>query len=234
MISNSTRLKTNPGFFLNFYLTLCLGLFLLSAIVVSGANNCLAETFTWVDESGKLFYGTNPPKNAVGVEVLKTKKLSRYSSEQLLERLGWRASLKRDSVGNENPQSTKKETIENQIAADLEHSPVDIELSKEASLDKKKVKISNCSVIVHNMSKSAAKDISVAFEFSDGTLVPAAGPEKISSGKSAQYNIPESLLPLEIPVKENSSENPLTAQDSKPITAGVMPDVLLYGVTTQS
>ena len=80
--------------------------------------------------------------------------------------------------------------------------------AKEASLEKNKLKvvldevnsriINNCKVEITNSGDIEAEDIAIAFEFRDGTLIPAVGPSSIKPGDTSVYKMAPDLLPLKL------------------------------------
>lgn len=226
----------------------------ISTLLVNGlffsATTSFAQTYSWTDSSGNTVYGTTPPKAATDVKQFKTKNLSRYSSNKVLERLGWRASLKKPKPvadESENFNSALKlpvvgsETSSSTIPAQLEHGAIslgfaDTGLSRDVSSS-----VTKCEVTVSNLGAKLATDVNVAFEFDDGSLIPATGPAQIASGKTETYVVPDGLLPLEIILPEvspkpekNSAKNKdsegidIEAQQNPP---AIMPKVFMHGIT---
>ena len=163
------------------------------------------SSFSWKDSSGRTVYGSKPPKSASSVSSLKTRKLSRYSSDKVLQRSRGsdtgtsvstqkKAAVSRGKPARYNPES------EQFLAASFEKKLSKIDYGENG-------KLTHCEAEVSNNGTQAAKDISVAFEFSDGTLIPAVGPGSLDAGKGGSYTIPDDLLPLEVEPKA-ASENP--------------------------
>ena len=68
---------------------------LIILLILSNLNLCYAQnSYSWIESDGNTVYGTNPPENAREIKNLKTRKLSKYSSKKLLDKISARASLK--------------------------------------------------------------------------------------------------------------------------------------------
>ena len=81
--------------------------------------------------------------------------------------------------------------------------------------------VSEVKVLVKNDSPKDAFEVSVAFSYPKGKLIPAKGPFEIASGGSAEFSIPEELLP--VPIDE------LTEVDGE-----LKPKVILHSLGVQS
>ncbi len=150
-------------------------------------------SYSWVDRRGHIIYGTKPPDGAAEVKKLNTRALSRYSSEKVLTRLGWKAHAKANSGQG------KAETLPIDSApADLQGEGVSVKYNEQHQ-------VIACSVQVKNAGAIPAREISVAFEFADGTLVPGVGPDGIDPDAMFEYKVPDELLPLTIKQKKNES-----------------------------
>lgn len=173
------------------------------------------DSYSWTDKNGRVFYGSTPPANASSVTKLRTKGLSRYSSDRMLKRLGWGESKSEPKTLSKSGSSS--------TAKKMDHVPAPASLSQgdiQLELDNNK-QVLNCRVPIKNSGSKEAKEISVAFEFADGTLVPGVGPDVIAPGSTADYSIPKELAPITLHAKSNG-ENP--AQDVPP------PRVIIHGV----
>jgi hypothetical protein len=210
--------------------------FLLSLLAIAipySAQTCLAQTYSWTDATGKTIYGTKPPKAATEVKKFNTKNLSRYSSKKVLQRLGWRASLKNPENLNsqvkkqsseqafDSALKSENETPSNSTPANLEHGPISLGFAEGGPSHDTSTTIDKCEVTVSNLGSRKASEVNVAFEFEDGTLIPATGPDSIEAGKTEKYFVPDGLLPLEIVLPETDEE----AENS-----AIMPKVFLHGI----
>ncbi len=63
--------------------------------------------------------------------------------------------------------------------------------------------VKSCSVGVTNIGGERATGVAVSFEFEDGTLVPAEGPEEVMPGDTAKFVISADNLPLEVAGKKD-------------------------------
>lgn len=173
---------------------LALGAFLLLLPAKAAAD----DSYSWRDANGRLVYGSTPPPQASSVTKLNTKGISRYSSDRLLKRLGWEKKETKSDV----PERPVKRRPASAQAAQLEAEQPQIALNE-------KKEITGCKVAVRNTGEKAASEISVAFEFADGTLVPGVGPDDIAAGQSGDYQVPEELLPIELHLQNETAEAPL-------------------------
>lgn len=154
-----------------------------------------ADAYSWINDKGKRVYGTKPPKNAESISGLKTRRLSRYSSTTVLQRTQQSTGNKKDA---ESPQQ-ESETLssgssENDwgfIAAELSHDTPRIVRSTQGD-------VTSAKVWVENPHEFATSEVSVAFDFSNGTLIPAIGPSKIPAKSTAEYSVPDELLPIKL------------------------------------
>jgi len=84
-------------------------------------QNVLADAYSWIDNEGNKVFGTKPPANAQNVEAFKTKKLSRYSSDKVLKRLGTReASVEEENSSASRLEEEFKKTADNKITEEVE------------------------------------------------------------------------------------------------------------------
>ena len=178
--------------------------FLALAASTSGFSSAFGESFSWTDSSGRKIYGSKPPKDARNVERLNTKPLSRYSSTKMLARLGTATQ----NALNEKAAKTRKSKSK-EVPSLLLHD--DIELKQDDA-----GQIISCRVVVQNPSTETYREVNVAFEFIDGTLVPAIGPEVVAAQSSAQYTLPQELLPMKLQI-DSSDLDP-----NKPLVSRVM------------
>lgn len=162
--------------------------FILLALIFCPFLANAQSSYRWLDNEGHIVYGTNPPDTAKNVHSIKTRGLSRYSSDSMLQKMGWKNKLSNKIATNK--QSVKSKV--SNVAATLEEGEMKFELNEQKQ-------ITLCQVIVINKSTDKeAKEVSIAFEFIDGTLIPAIGPNSIPPNSSAEYNIPQELLPLNL------------------------------------
>ena len=163
------------------------------------------SSFSWKDSSGRTVYGSKPPKSASSVSTLKTRELSRYSSDKVLKRsrgsdAGTSVSTQKKAAVSQGKPARYSTEGEQFLAASFEKKLSKIDYGENR-------KVTYCEAEVSNIGVRTAKDVSVAFEFSDGTLVPAVGPGSLDAGKRGSYTIPDDLLPLEVEPKA-ASEKP--------------------------
>jgi hypothetical protein len=182
---------------------------------------CYAEdAFSWKDAAGRTVYGSKPPKGSQSVKGLKTKALSRYSSDKVLRHLGWSEKQKVNSEGlseseiDLSSEQSPTDPVPSFEPAELQAAAAHVELSETGD-------IVNCSVEVSNIGTREAIDVSIAFEFADGTLTPGIGPDRISANASAKYAIPPELLPFSV----------RSDLDQDPVSAPPVPKVIVNSAT---
>jgi hypothetical protein len=177
--------------------------FLICFLVFCSATSTLAEdSYKWKDPDGKTVYGSKPPANAREVQRFSTRKLSRYSSRKVLER----AESSSDMEEQVDRESGTGEIFEdrriappvkvNKTRSIVSGQPSDLKPLAPKIKVNQLGEITSCKVEVLNEGELSVQDVSVAFEFFDGTLIPGAGPFVIPPGGKEQYEIPEALLPL--------------------------------------
>ena len=180
---------------------------IITCVAIWSASVAHAEdAFKWVDKHGRTVYGSKPPPSANGVSKMTTHSLSRYSSEKVLNRLGWKDRKTETTEETQTVKGTKKAKEEalpyNSKTAELIAGEPDLETNESGQ-------ITACKVRVKNNSDGPAHEISIAFEFPDGTLVPGSGPDDIEKGAEVEYTVPAEILPITISEKHrdpNSSE----------------------------
>lgn len=180
-------------------------------LFVALTSTVFAQAYSWT-EGDKTVYGTNPPKSANNVKNLSTRGLSKYSSSKVLNRLGWRGSLDSD-LKSEDLKDLETGIIQEGDLPAIENLPLEEQKTENnipspAKLESKDMKITldevnskiinRCKVEVSNIGEKTADNVVVAFEFRDGTLIPASGPASIKAGESAAYKIAVDLLPLKL------------------------------------
>jgi hypothetical protein len=187
---------------------LCLAIISFTLLLLAFQSSSLAEdSYSWVDRNGHVFYGSTPPKDAQSVKKVPTKYLSRYSSDKMLKRLGWNTSKTSHSGKDEKKNSPPA------LPATLEQGDLRIEFNEQQQ-------VTSCTVPIRNTGTGNAAEISVAFDFSDGTLVPGVGPDSIAANSAADYSIPRELLPLTLHLESGKE------QDQN----AIMPKVIMHGV----
>ncbi len=178
-----------------------------------------AEAFSWHDSSGTQFFGTNPPPGAVNVKKLQARSFSRYSSEKVIRTYNKSADsasrmakhqVKETDLPTTNFDEAPLEGDRPGPRARLVEAPelstgstVNIPgNSASATLEQGKITVTHdvnqwvsaCKVVVRNTGPIAAQKVLVSFEFEDGTIVPAKGPEIIAPrGESVYFIAPENL-----------------------------------------
>lgn len=154
-----------------------------------------ADAYSWINDEGKRVYGTKPPKNAESISGLKTRTLSRYSSSTVLQRT--QRSTENGKNTDSPQQESKKLSADSSkndwgfIAAELSHDTPRIDHSKEGE-------VTSAKVWVENPHEFITVDVSVAFDFSNETLIPAIGPSEIPAKSTAEYSVPDELLPIKL------------------------------------
>ncbi len=162
------------------------------------------ESYKWKDADGKTVYGSKPPANAKGVERFSTRKLSKYSSNQVLKRA---EGTKEDQHVNVVERKSEKgeifqdKRIGSPVGGNKTRSIVSGQLlhlkPATAVLTLNQLgEITSCEVEVFNEGEVPAQDVSVAFEFFEGTLIPGTGSFVIAPGTKEKYSVPDTLLPL--------------------------------------
>jgi hypothetical protein len=174
-----------------------------SALLFFPGSSSADGFYRWLDKGGRTVYGSKPPAGARDVKLLHGKPLSRYSSDKMLNRLGWKDQHNKQKSGSKSASGGKSnpELPVTAQPAKLEHETPQVSYDESGS-------VSACQVKVNNSGKLPAQEVSTAFEFSDGTLIPALGPETIEAESSAVYTIPEELLPLRIARKGEKMGEP--------------------------
>jgi len=193
---------------------------IVTSLILLGAGACLipdayAESaYHWKDAAGRDHYGSNPPKDARGLEPLAGRSFSKYSSEKLLKpykgmalnesevrsRLGSPPNEKQ--IGLTNPDSNGGTPIaEEELIPELVQGDLVVRHDAEK-------RVTECSVIVKNAASIPANNVLVSFEFEDGTLVPATGPESIDADSSGKYIVAEGLLPITVNGAQKNGAGP--------------------------
>lgn len=154
------------------------------------------DAYKWTDKSGRVIYGNKAPKSNSKVTGISTRGLSKYNSDKVLKRMG-----------GVPPVKVSKDVATKDINKDISGaSETVLETLEVEALQDESGAYTSVKVKVVNPGEKDALDVSVAFKFNDGQLVPAEGPFEISSKGEAEYKIPEELLPVE--VKPSQSKEP--------------------------
>lgn len=199
-------------------------LLLFSSILICGPS-IAQNSFSWQEPGGVTVYGTNPPKEAINIKNLKTRELSKYSSKKLIKTRSARASMKNFGDNVEETVTKSKNSVvkvpvkeQDLIANPIKDTPKKIvkkaikknikNAVQSASLEQSRLKvvldpdnariINNCKIDITNIGNISAKQIDVAFEFRDGTLVAASGPRNIKPGELRTYKMALDLLPFKL------------------------------------
>ena len=176
------------------------------------------EAYKWKDSQGRVVYGTKPPssiKDPDKIESIKLRKLSTYSENRVLKHLGkeplekvktpeFNISKKVEN-GDKSSKSLIDQTSRDKGSVSKTRTNVtrtnvsEVMLKSEVPVISKNDKglITACKVEIVNITDKQAFEISVAFEFPDGTLIPATGPFELDAGAKAEFFIPNELLPIE-------------------------------------
>ena len=172
------------------------------------------DVFSWTDASGRKVFGSKPPASANRVAPVKKITLGRYSSDKVLRSLGKSpgASSRKASAGGTNPQPSAgvdERTSFDSVA--LESGEVQIKRDEQQ-------RVTECVVAIKNSTALDAGDVSVAFEFPEGTLVPAVGPSKVAANSEQLFTLPKELIPLKL--KLNGAPPEKAAQPPRVIVHG--------------
>ena len=166
------------------------------------------DVYSWHDSRGNVFFGSNPPKNAVDLKKVGPHKISRYSSERVVN--GFK-------VSDKNSRGILKKSSGNTAGAGnaprIKGSPAHLTYESPIITFNDRGEITSCAVEVSNEGKSLAADVLVQMTFPDGTFITAVGPEKLKAGEQSNFGLPENSVPLRISLKGN--EHP-TAETVKP------------------
>ena len=161
------------------------------------------DAYKWTDKSGRVIYGNKSPKEG-NATSFKTRELSKYSSTSVLKHMGSDLPKKTMPEGSYTSKGSKAAGDSKSIGGAgeliLDTEEVVVTKNEEGQFTSVKVR-------VINSSDKDALDVSVAFKFSDGQLVPAEGPFEVPAKDSAEYKIPDELLPVELK-GGSSSESP--------------------------
>lgn len=150
-----------------------------------------ADSYSWIDKNGKVVYGTKAPKDARSVNVLKTRKLSRYSTDKALSRMQHSAAPTATTSQTPTVRDEPKDSELVFLPAELIASPATVTVNEA-------LEVEQGSVQVKNANEFAVKDISVAMEFPDGALIPAIGPAELEAGAIAEFTLPKDFMPLKL------------------------------------
>ena len=157
-------------------------------------------TYSWENEKGQLFFGNNPPADAMNLKELSNQTFSRYSSTKLLKPY--------NNIKTQRALAPTKKTLipEPSRPAELKHGKLSLTLNQDGN-------IASCKTTVENKGDLTAANITVSFEFDNGIIVPALGQEVLSGGEAASFEIEQSHLP--IPVTGNTKEPKVIIQFSE-------------------
>ncbi len=181
------------------------------------------NAYRWKDSSGRVFYGSRPPKNARSSARIETPRLSRYSADKVLRRLGKEVPTKpRARMASSNDSSGATSAGGGQ-GASATYEAAQLEFGKVLVGRDADQSILSCDVRVKNAGTTKATDVSVAFEFSDGSLVPGVGPLEIEAGEEAAYVVPSELTPLKLRLAEDQIDKMLQE-----------PRVVVHGLASQA
>lgn len=188
------------------------------------------DAYKWKDSEGRIIYGTKPPKTNQSVESFSTRKLSTYSENKVLKSMGKEPKAKPPEFNIEKADPKTRAGFKSINKPDRKERSNVSEVLLKSELPKlsfnDKDQISSCTVIVQNHTDSHAFEISVAFEFPDGTLIPAAGPFELESKSEAEFYIPNELLPLDKKLGQELGD--LNQEDNQKNAA--LPKVILHSL----
>lgn len=161
-----------------------------------GVSAASAESYSWTDKEGNKFYGSNPPRGARNVEKLKGAAFSKYSASKALA--PYEKQLSRARMVPEKVEPKIADDMAPPLAApSLEQGKIALDLSPDN-------KVASCVVDIKNSGDAEATNVTVSFEFVDGTIIQASGPEKISGGSNAEFKVPQKQLPVTIALEEGA------------------------------
>lgn len=169
-------------------------LFLLAA-----APAAHGQSYRWTDKEGNTFYGSNPPAGARNVEKIRGGSFSTYSSSKALA--PYQNRLSRPSLATEPIIRGEPDLTPPLAEPALEQGKLQVELGPDNS-------VTATSVEVKNTGAAAAAHVTISFEFADGTIVQAQGPDTLAGGQSATYSIPPPQLPISITLEEGAAKVP--------------------------
>ena len=190
--------------------------------------------YRWTDPSGNEHFGSNPPANAENVVSLSGKKFSRYSADKLLQPYQ-RFTMPVEHVGAHGETLPKEEldakSMRARMKAQKKGTEVDLTLPQEedsltsAVIAEKPVyslnekgEVSRCQVLVKNKSSIPVNGVTVRFEFEDGSLIPATGPQSIPPEGKATYLVPDEVLPIRVaskkPARSESEDEDSEAEET--------------------
>lgn len=183
---------------MNNFLFCCLALL----ITFSSTPVSAQEVYSWKDNWGRVHYGSNPPANALDRKKL-SGVVSRYSSEKLL-RMKHQPSATA-SVGT--PKKSARASLSPDTSLDgpgtarLEQRALTVNVDDQGQ-------IIGSQATLHNAGDGMADNLYVAFHFSDGSLVPAVGPQSIEPNTEATFSLPQEMLPLKTETVEGKLPEP--------------------------
>ena len=147
---------------------------------LSAAPTFADDAYKWTDKKGRIVYGSKPPGEGEESKKIDKNTLSRYSTSKILTRSGF---------------SEQKKVVEEKKA--LEEAPqlptesLEIELNEENQ-------VTACSVEVINTTGRKVEEVTVRFDFSPETMIPALGASSLEPGERATYRLPAELIPLTV------------------------------------
>lgn len=206
-------------------------LFLSALLTLVSSFVAAQDAYKWKDSEGRTVYGSKPPKSGEHVESFTTRKLSTYSENKVLRAMGKEPKTKGaekspefniDAAKNKGAKSISKQEQKKraQVTEVLLKSDLPrIEKNPEGL-------ITLCAVMVQNPTEFHAFEISVAFEFPDGALIPAVGPFELEPQSQAEFFIPNELLPLDKKLGTDHGDVP----DSEKKSNIALPKVILHSL----
>ncbi|MCB0345631.1 MAG: DUF4124 domain-containing protein [Bdellovibrionales bacterium] len=173
---------------------------LCTICLLLGADLAAAQSYSWTDNQGNKFYGSNPPRGAKNVNKLKGGSFSRYSASKALA--PYQNQISRAQMAPEKSMAKTEDSLGAPLAApSLEQGKITMDLSPENL-------VTSCLVDVKNSGQLDATNVTVSFEFVDGTIIQAKGPEKITGGETVQFSIPKTQLPVTVALEEGALKIP--------------------------
>jgi hypothetical protein len=131
-----------------FYFHLIKLILLVASLILSFIpNNIGAETFSWENKDGTLIYGSHPPPDAINLNLLETRELSRYSHEKAIS--GTRRMYQSDQYIHDNLDSLREVSLEEErvghsvISFLSQLYPLDFDHPRRAEVDEVMLKLTD-------------------------------------------------------------------------------------------
>lgn len=196
-------------------------LILLASFLLLTFQTAFAEVYSWEDSSGSLHFGNTPPASATKVKKVANTTVSKYSSNKLLKPLQTGITSRTETAVTLKPKANQipeTQLINQDARASLKEETLTLTELERGNLNIKYNKtndITTCSITLKNTSSIPAANVLVTFEFEDGTLIPATGSDSIAPDSSANYEIPDDMLPISIRGFSGTENKPIPKVEIK-------------------